>query len=198
MIPINLIQAIFKSGALQKLHSLSNTNQGEHKTQIPSTTLSSLLPTNKSEITENAILQNPLHQTDTVELTSNDSNQFLQQQITFQTQNFGNFSLRMSGRKKNGKIDPAFCRLLFSLDPNNLNEVVIDVKVQNRILSIVIFNETEGIESLVHEFKSTLQTNLESLGYQLSSVKIGKPTTSDEQIRQIDLTIFRERVDIKI
>ncbi|MCS0543189.1 hypothetical protein NXY55_24730, partial [Aeromonas veronii] len=133
MIPIHLIQALFKSGAVHKLHSLSNLKQEEQKTQSSSTNLSSLLTANTSEISKYSSQHSPLHQMDTVDLTSNDSSLFLLQQFIFHTPDIKNISLRMSGRKKNGEIDSDFCRLLFSLELKNLNEVVIDVKVQNRI-----------------------------------------------------------------
>lgn len=197
MIPIHLIQAIFKSGAVQKLHSLSNSSQGEQKTQSSSTNLPILLSANTSEISSTS-QHSPLHQMDTVDLTSNDSSQFLQQQYNFQTPDNKNISLRMSGRKKNGEIDSNFCRLLFSLELKNLNEVVIDVKVQNRILSLVIYNQSEGIESIISDLKSTLQTNLEPLGYQLSSIKISNPIDRDKVIDQTDSTKVHERVDLKI
>nr|WP_309099336.1 hypothetical protein [Fredinandcohnia onubensis] len=198
MIPIHIIQAIFKSGAVKKLHSLSNLNREEQKTQSSSNNLSSLFTANTSEISKNSSQLSPLHQMDTVELTSNDSSQFLQQQFIFQTPDDKNISLRMSGRKKNGEIDSDFCRLLFSLELKNLNEVVIDVKVQNRMLSIIIFNQSEGIESLVRELKSTLQTNLEPLGYQLLSIKISNPIERDKMIGQTASTNEHERVDLKV
>ncbi|WP_099363030.1 hypothetical protein [Fredinandcohnia onubensis] len=197
MIPIHLIQAIFKSGAVQKLHSLSNSSQREQKTQSSSTNLPILLSANTSEISSTS-QHSPLHQMDTVDLTSNDLSQFLQQQFNFHTPDNKNISLRMSGRKKNGEIDSDFCRLLFSLELKNLNEVVIDVKVQNRILSLVIYNQSEGIESIVSDLKSTLQTNLEPLGYQLSSVKICNPIDREKVISQTDSTKVHERVDLKI
>jgi len=197
MNPIHLIQAIFKSGTVQKLHSLSTSSQGEENTQSSSTNLSRLLSANTSEISSTS-QHSPLHQMDTVDLTSNDSSQFLQQQFIFQTLDDKNISLRMSGRKKNGEIDSDFCRLIFSLELKNLNEVVIDVKVQNRILSIVIFNQSEGIESIVSELKSTLQANLEPLGYQLLSIKISNPIERDKVIGQTNSTSVHERVDLKI
>ncbi|MEK5443149.1 MULTISPECIES: hypothetical protein [unclassified Fredinandcohnia] len=198
MIPVHLIQAIFKSGAVQKLHSLSNASQGEEKTQISSTNLSRLLSVKTSEISKNAFQQNSLYQMDTVDLTSNDPSQFLQYQFTFQTQDNKNVSLWMNGRKKNGEIDSDFCRLLFSIELKYLNEVVIDVKVQNRIISIVIINQSDKVESLVSELKSTLQTNLVPLGYQLSSIKISNTLERDNVIGQIDSTQVHERVDLKI
>lgn len=198
MIPIHLLQALIKSEAFQKLHSLSNTNQNEQITQKLSTNLSGLMPGINGEITENGVQHSRLLQADTVELTSNDSNELFQQQITFQNPAYKNFSIRMDGRKKNGEIDPDYCHLLFSLELKYLKEVVIDVKVQNRILSIAIFNDTEGIESLVDELKTTLQTNLEQQGYLLSSIKVVTPTTRDKQTEKTRFDGFHERVDIKI
>ncbi len=198
MIQIHLLQALMKSEAFQKLHSLSSADQSEQKNQKSTTDLSSVLPEINREISKNVVQQSRLLQADTVELSSNDSNQLFQQQITFQNLTYKNFSIRMDGRKKNGEIDPDFCHLLFSLELNYLKEVVIDVKVQNRILSIAIFNDIEGIESLVEELKPTLQTNLEQQGYLLSSIKIISPIARDKQHEKTRFEGHHERVDFKI
>ncbi|RFB19079.1 hypothetical protein DZB84_02160 [Bacillus sp. HNG] len=198
MIPVHLLQILMKGEAFQRLHSLSNTNSSEQKTQDTTTHLSKLLPVLEGEKADNVINQSRLPQSDTVELTSNESNQFLQQQMTFQNSANQSIMIRMDGRKKNGKIDPDFCHLLFSLELNYLKEVVIDVKVQNRILSISIFNDTEGIGLLVEELKPTLQTNLEKQGYLLSSIKIVNPTEQDNQFEKTKFEEVHERVDVKI
>ncbi|MFS0823628.1 hypothetical protein [Bacillus sp. 1P02SD] len=198
MIPIHILQILMKSEAFQKLHSLSNANPIGQKTQNATTHLSNLLPTVEGEIADKAVNPSRLLQTDTVELTSNDSTQFLQQQITFQNSANQTISIRMDGKKKNGKIDPDFCHLLFSLELNELNEVVIDVKVQNRILSMSIFNDREGIEFLVEELKPSLQTNLEKQGYLLSSIKIINPTAQDHQYEKTRCEEGHEKVDVKI
>ncbi|MEH7234789.1 hypothetical protein [Bacillus sp. JJ1562] len=198
MIPIHLIRALMKSEAFQKLHSLSNVNQSEQKTQNPNISPSSLLPALDGEITEKVVHHSRSLQTDTVELTSNDSNQLHQQQITFQNPAYKSFSIRMDGKKKNGKIDPDFCHLLFSLELEYLKEVVIDVKVQNRILSIAIFNDTEGIGGIVEELKPILLNNLEKQGYLLSSIKIVNTTERDKHLESTGFEGFHERVDLKI
>ncbi|WP_142255335.1 hypothetical protein [Bacillus sinesaloumensis] len=199
MLPINVIQTLIKSGAIQQLHSLSNVNSGEQKPQNPTPKILNLMQAIKNDTTENSLQHGSLQKTDTVELTTSESSQFLQQQITIQTKEYENIYLRMSGRKKNDKLDPDFCRLLFSLVLKNLDEVVIDVKVQNRIISLTIFSHAQGIESLVGELRSSLQKNLESIGYQLSSVKIGNVGVSagDEKVEK-SLANLQERVDCKI
>ncbi|THE14454.1 hypothetical protein E1I69_04060 [Bacillus timonensis] len=198
MIPIHLLQILMKSEAFQKLHSLSNANPTEQKTQNATGHLPNLLPVGGEEIADNIVNHSRMLQTDTVELTSSDSTQFLQQQFTFQNSANQTISIRMDGRKKNGKIDPAFCHLLFSLELHELKEVVIDVKVQNRILSISIFNDREGIELLVEELKPTLHTNLEKQGYLLSSIKIVNPIARDNQYEKTGFEEVHEKVDVKI
>ncbi|MEH7382506.1 hypothetical protein V7138_18735 [Bacillus sp. JJ1533] len=198
MIQIHILQALMKSEAFQKLHSLSNVNQSDQKTHNSTPNLSTLLPVLKGDRRENVVQHSLSHQTDTVELTTNDSSQFLQQQITFQHPAFKHVSLQMDGRKKNGKIDPDFCHLFFSLELKYLREVVIDVKVQNRILSIAIYNDTEGIGALVEELKTTLQTNLEHEGYQLSSIKIVNLLERNKQLEKTRFEGCYERVDVKV
>ncbi|MCC3357489.1 hypothetical protein [Bacillus sp. REN16] len=195
MMPIHLIQVLMKNEAFQKLHSLSNANRGEQRIQNPTANLSGILPSLDEAASEHAAHKSSPLQMDTIELTSNESNQLLQ--ITFQHPAYTNFTFRLDGRKKNGKIDPEFCHLLFSIELNYLKQVVLDVKVQNRILTIAIFNDTEEIGALVEELKHTIQTNLEKQGYLLSSIKIVN-TGSDEQPMKTGLEGFHERVDFKI
>ncbi|MCZ0872204.1 hypothetical protein [Peribacillus sp. AS_2] len=50
-------------------------------------------------------------------------------------------TLQWSGRKtKEGKIDPDYCRVLFYLELGRLEETVIDMQVQNRIIKVTVIN----------------------------------------------------------
>lgn len=50
-------------------------------------------------------------------------------------------TLQWSGRKtKEGKIDPDYCRVLFYLELEHLEETVIDMQVQNRIIKVTVIN----------------------------------------------------------
>ncbi len=51
-------------------------------------------------------------------------------------------TLQWNGRmKEDGKIDANFARVLFYLNMESLKETVIDMQVQNRIVTINVFND---------------------------------------------------------
>ena len=81
-------------------------------------------------------------------------------------------TLEWSGRKrKDGSIDPDYCRILFYLDLEQLKETVIDMQVQNRVIKISVLNEqSERIEPVASPFIEALRNNLEGLEYKLSGV----------------------------
>jgi hypothetical protein len=58
-------------------------------------------------------------------------------------------TIQWNGRKdSNGKIDPSYCRVLFYLDLEHMNETIIDMQIQNRIMKITIISENENIKNL--------------------------------------------------
>ncbi len=81
-------------------------------------------------------------------------------------------TLQWSGRKnENGQLDPNYCRVLFYLNLEHLQEMVIDMQVQNRIISLQIFNDTPGIQTMATPMVPALKAAIESKGYQLSTVQ---------------------------
>lgn len=86
-------------------------------------------------------------------------------------------TLQWNGRmKEDGKIDANFARVLFYLNMQSLSETVIDMQVQNRIVTLNIYNDNEQLDSLAEPLKQSLKNGLESIDYQLSGVII-KPFT---------------------
>ena len=82
-------------------------------------------------------------------------------------------TLQWNGRMKDdGKIDADYARVLFYLTMESLQETVIDMQVQNRIVTINIFNDHADLASLATPFKETLRAGLAEKGYQLSGVFI--------------------------
>lgn len=91
-------------------------------------------------------------------------------------------TLQWSGRRQeNGEIDPNYCRVLFYLELEFLNETIIDLQVQNRIINITVVNDTESIKSLASPFINVLKESLSALNYKLSSVDFEKTTTQKKQ-----------------
>lgn len=80
-------------------------------------------------------------------------------------------SLQWNGRmKEDGKIDSNYARVMFYLDLASLKETVIDMQIQNRVITINIFNESDALMPYAEQFREALKTGLSSLNYQLSGV----------------------------
>ena len=86
-------------------------------------------------------------------------------------------TMHFSGRKKNeGEIDPSFCRVLFYLQLDHINETVIDMVVQNKIMKINIINEKANLlKTLASPLVSEVKEKLEEVGYQLSAITFEPP-----------------------
>ncbi|WP_332648442.1 hypothetical protein [Lysinibacillus sp. 54212] len=82
-------------------------------------------------------------------------------------------TLQWSGRmKEDGKIDANYARVLFYLNMESLNETVIDMGVQNRIVTINVFNDQPNLNGLAESLKLSLKQGLADKDYQLSGVFI--------------------------
>ncbi|WP_227395550.1 hypothetical protein [Jeotgalibacillus aurantiacus] len=80
--------------------------------------------------------------------------------------------MQWSGRKKaTGQLDPDFARVLFYITLKELKESVIDMNVQNRVITLDIYNEHNGLDELAEPLVPVLKDALNQMGYQLSSVK---------------------------
>jgi hypothetical protein len=113
-------------------------------------------------------------------------------------------TLQWNGRKtSNGQLDPDYCRVLFYLDLQNMNQTVIDMQIQNRVIHVSVINDTKEIESIVKMLTPSLKEKLESLGYKLSFIKV-IPSFEKRKMdhRQMDpdnfYMDFYQGVDIKI
>ncbi|UPW84118.1 hypothetical protein [Lysinibacillus sp. Ag94] len=81
-------------------------------------------------------------------------------------------TLQWNGRmKEDGKIDANYARILFYLQMESMKETVIDMQVQNRVVSVTVFNENDIIP-LAEPLKSALKIGLAEKEYQLSGVFI--------------------------
>jgi len=90
-------------------------------------------------------------------------------------------TMQWSGRKtEEGKIDPSHCRVIFYLNLEHLNETIVDLQVQNRIIKISVINEHKEIKDLTAPFAAELKENLLKLNYKLSSVSVQKPESAGE------------------
>lgn len=80
-------------------------------------------------------------------------------------------TLQWNGRMKDdGKIDANYARVLFYLQMASMQETVIDMQVQNRVVTVTVFNENSQIQSLAEPLKAALKIGLAEKNYQLSGV----------------------------
>ncbi|MCP1152396.1 hypothetical protein NKS27_08190 [Peribacillus frigoritolerans] len=114
-------------------------------------------------------------------------------------------TLQWSGRKtKEGKIDPDYCRVLFYLELEHLEETVIDMQVQNRIIKVTVINgHGETLEEAAGQYLDILRENLGKMDYRLSGVSFVNPVYEKERDLRGEPIPFTEAgsysgVDIRI
>lgn len=113
-------------------------------------------------------------------------------------------TVQWSGQKtEEGKISADFCRVLFYLKLEHLDDTIIDMQVQNRIMSMQVINQHPAIKKMSEEFLPMLKTKLAEVNYHLSAVNFlepGAPKPSGEHKKLADLYSKKDysRVDIKI
>jgi hypothetical protein len=111
-------------------------------------------------------------------------------------------TLQWNGRmKEDGKIDANFARILFYLNMETLEQTVVDMQVQNRVVTINIFNDIPNLNVLATSLKSSLKEGLAEKDYVLSGVfiksfeeredkKVTKnPKQPDEQQSGVDIRV---------
>ncbi|WP_026692511.1 hypothetical protein [Peribacillus kribbensis] len=83
-------------------------------------------------------------------------------------------TLHFSGKKKgDGSVDSDYCRVLFYLQLDSLKDVTIDMQVQNRIVSLTVYNENASlVKLLADKWLPKLKENFKAVNFTLSSFHI--------------------------
>lgn len=107
-------------------------------------------------------------------------------------------TLQWNGRMKDdGKIDADYARILFYLDMTSIEQTMIDMQVQNRIVTVNVFNDNEVLQTLAKPLSIALKEGLAAHEYQLSGVFV-KPF----EVKQVKAPKVEERpttgVDFRI
>ncbi|MGN7760414.1 hypothetical protein [Paenibacillus sp. 22594] len=76
-----------------------------------------------------------------------------------------------SRRGRKGELDASNCRLWFDLEMKQLGQTLVDVQVVDRIVSLKLHNDTPWVLELLEERKDEIGVAVESIGYQLSSLR---------------------------
>lgn len=85
-------------------------------------------------------------------------------------------TIQWTGKEKEkGVIDGDYCRVLFYLNMKEMDETLIDMQVQHRVISLTVWNEHPAAEVLSKPLIPDLKNALGKLDYQLSAVKVKKP-----------------------
>ncbi|MCG5103506.1 hypothetical protein [Oceanobacillus alkalisoli] len=124
----------------------------------------------------------------------NETPSFIQAMLQIPAERLGlvkDLVIEFEGKKnEDGEVNPDYCRILFYLELKNLKETVIDVNIQQRAVSLTVFNNTAGIPILANTFKDKLSENLTNLNYRLTSIvfkklekKDNRSVISDEKLR---------------
>ncbi|WP_418301409.1 hypothetical protein [Lysinibacillus fusiformis] len=110
-------------------------------------------------------------------------------------------TLQWNGRMKDdGKIDANYARVLFYLQMASMQETVIDMQVQNRVVTVTVFNEHSEIQSLAEPLKAALKIGLAEKNYQLSGVFM-KQFDEDQAVKNSPVVEQQEEqsgVDIRV
>ncbi|MFB1081128.1 hypothetical protein [Jeotgalibacillus sp. JSM ZJ347] len=110
--------------------------------------------------------------------------------------------MKMNGKKKSdGSLDPEHVRVLFYITLSELKESIIDMNVQNRVVSLDIYNEHHQLDLLAKPIIPVLQSALEKAGYAFSAVKFHNTKEVDPPIlnpAEDALSSIYHKVDIKI
>ncbi|WP_335870700.1 hypothetical protein [Bacillus sp. 2205SS5-2] len=109
-------------------------------------------------------------------------------------------TLQWTGKqKKDGSIDADFCRVVFHLQLETLNEMIIDMNVQNRIVSLRVFNEHTHLKELAAPFVKILKESMREKGYTLTSIAFEQEANQSTIERNYQSSKFTSKgVDIKI
>lgn len=119
-----------------------------------------------------------------MQLLSLETQQPLQQIVMqfpiFMTNSQHDVTIQWEGKEgKNGQIDEDHCRILFYLHLKRLEETVVDVQIQNRVITVSVYNDHDRPTKLINMWIEPLKEKLSEMNYHLSTVKWIK--TSEEK-----------------
>ncbi|MGM0844581.1 MAG: hypothetical protein ACQEUT_06350 [Bacillota bacterium] len=98
--------------------------------------------------------------------------------LSWQSQR-NDLTIQWTGRKtESGRVDSEHCRVLFYLELKTIKEVIVDMSVQNRVITLNIYNDTPQLKKLSAPFSANMKEGLEKLGYKLSLINFKEPAAS--------------------
>lgn len=96
-------------------------------------------------------------------------------------------TLQWNGRMKDDKkIDADYARILFYLNLHSLAETVVDMQVQNRVVTVTVFNAETALQAIGHPLQERLKDGLSAIGYTLSGVFFKAYTAEKKQQKPVE------------
>lgn len=86
-----------------------------------------------------------------------------------------------SKKTKTGEIDPSYCRILFYLSLERIEETIVDMNIMNRNINLTIYNAKESLEKFL-PFKPMLEAALSKLDYSLTSLSVKQMSDKQTEI----------------
>lgn len=111
-------------------------------------------------------------------------------------------TMQWEGKKnEQGELDPNFCRVLFYLTLERLQETIIDLQIQNRVVAVTVYNEKDKPQALIDLLAPSLKQALAKQNYQLSA--ISWKNISEQQQENKPMSVYQQRssyqgVDLRI
>ncbi|WP_218775549.1 hypothetical protein [Oceanobacillus senegalensis] len=132
-----------------------------------------------------------------------ESDNFLQAHIQVPSLKLGlknDLELNFESQKtEEGKINPNYCRIYFNLKLAYLQETIIDMHIQQRSITMTIYNDTLELNLLTKTLQGKLNTALQELNFHLTSVNFQPlQEKSKEVIKKKEQLTSYEGVDLRI
>lgn len=193
-----------QTGAFYEANVLHNELNKESIQHSLKPLLVQLLQDDSISMKTREIVEQMLYRMNGMQIVSNDSNGFQQLMYEVPINLAGHktdLTMQWSGKKtKAGTISADFCRIIFYLDLQYVHETIVDMQVQNRIVTVNIFNENEHIKALAQPFIEPLQTGLKAIGYQLATVHFSGSQINNSKKEKKFMSVHQpySGVDIRI
>ncbi|SFP06929.1 hypothetical protein [Salibacterium halotolerans] len=102
-------------------------------------------------------------------------------------------------RQQDGTLHPDHCRILFYLEMEHLGETVADVQIQNRSVTVHVYNETQKPDKLMELLQPYLEKRLAEQNYTLNAVH-WKSVHEEQHARRTPASSYSgwEGVDVRI
>lgn len=118
-----------------------------------------------------------------------ETNQLYQAQLVIPGNNFSlnnDIWLQFESKKTpEREINTDYCHIMFVLDLKELQETIVDMQIQQRIITVTIFNDLLEEIRNTDKLKKIMKENLEAIHYQLSTVQWKPLSKQSDEVTSI-------------